>query len=138
VPEALDEDAEGPITQRARITGQEHSAPDAALERPTPASSSDADVATPEARPSRSGRRGASRNSREDTLLSLPAPADRHELELVDRLEDVERQLDALTARVQRLETSAPVSTGQSSQRAWLVWLVFLVVLGISWRLFRG
>ena len=93
LPEAESDDAEAPSTQRARGSLPEEPAPvDAAIGQTTP-SSADADFTAAEARASRSGRRGTTRRpAREDTLLSLPAPAEREELELADRLEDMERR----------------------------------------------
>ena len=139
LPEAESDDAEAPSTQRARGSLPEEPAPvDAAIGQTTP-SSADADFTAAEARASRSGRRGTTRRpAREDTLLSLPAPAEREELELADRLEDMERRLDDLGSRLRVLESLPRSSAGQAGSRSWLIWLVFLLVLGLSWQLFRA
>ena len=134
LPEAIEE-AGAPSTQRARGT---------APERATPADFASKPAETPgaaepeEARASRSGRRGARRVSREDTLLSLPAPAERHEMEIVDRLEDVEQKLDDLTHRVRTLESAPRAAGAESASRPWLGWLIFLALLVAGWRLFRA
>jgi hypothetical protein len=138
LPEVASDDAEAPSTQRARGSLPEEPAPvDAVPGQATP-SSGEADFTAAEARASRSGRRGTRRPAREDTLLSLPAPAERGELELADRLEDMERRLDDLGNRVRVLEGLPRSTPGQAGARSWLIWLVFLLVLGVSWQLFRA
>lgn len=140
VPEAVSDDEDAPSTQRARATLPEDPAPvGPGAERPAAHGSSDANFTAEEARASRSGRRGARRAAgREDTLLSLPAPAERHELEMADRLDDMERRLDDLADRVRVIETLPGSKPGQTGSQSWLIWLVFLVVLGVSWQLFRA
>jgi hypothetical protein len=137
LPEAVSDDAEAPSTQRARGSLPEEPAPAAAVGQETP-SSADADFTAAEARASRSGRRGTRRPAREDTLLSLPAPAEHAELELADRLEDMQRRLDDLTDRVRVLESQPRGAAGQAGSRSWVIWLVFLLVLGVSWQLLRA
>jgi hypothetical protein len=70
--------------------------------------------------------------------LSLPAPAERHELEMADRLDDFERRVEDLIERVRVLETQPRSAPGQPGSQSWLIWLVFLLVLGVSWQLFRA
>jgi hypothetical protein len=65
-----------------------------------------------------------------DTLLSAPAPADRAEIEIEDRLRGCERRIEWLENRVKDLEKR------RSDARApWVLWLVFFVVLAVTWQL---
>ena len=138
VPEAVSDDEEAPSTQRARATLPEDPAP-IGPDQPATPGSPEADFKPEEARASRSGRRASRRAAgREDTLLSLPAPAERHELEIADRLDDLERRLDDLADRVRVIEALPRSSTDKAGSHTWLIWLVFLVVLGVSWQLFRA
>jgi hypothetical protein len=135
VPEPVSDDEDAPSTQRARATLPEAPAP----QQPAAPGSPEGDFTAEEARASRSGRRGSRRAAaREDTLLSLPAPAERHELEIADRLDDMQRRLDDLADRVRVIESQPRSTGGQAGSQSWLIWLVFLVVLGVSWQLFRA
>jgi hypothetical protein len=93
-----------------------------------------------DARPSRSGRRTrrTGRNSSGDTLLSLPAPAEHSELELADELEELERRVDDLAARVRTLESAPRVTPVPDRGRPWLVWMLLLLAFGLAWRLLKA
>jgi hypothetical protein len=74
-------------------------------------------------------------NPSQDTLLSLPRPAARHEFEISERLSEFERRLDDLVARVKTLEIAPRAPTPEAPNRQWLVWIGFLVALGIAWQI---
>lgn len=95
-------------------------------------------IATPQppAPAERAETQAGGRRSGEDTLLSLPTPADGDDLASNDpRLGELERRLDALDARLKVLEVgSGPV--WQSGKR-WLVWIAFMVTLAVAWQIVR-
>jgi hypothetical protein len=69
----------------------------------------------------------------EDTLLSLPAPADAVEFELDERVSELERRLASAEARLDQLEAAA--STKASASGRWWLWVAFLLLLAASWPL---
>lgn len=88
--------------------------------------------------PKRSSRRPrASAEPGEDTLLSVPAPADARDVELDDRLRESERRLDDLDARVRYLENLGRAVPAPRSAREWVTWVVLMLVLAVSWLLFH-
>jgi hypothetical protein len=68
-----------------------------------------------------------------DTLLSAPAPADAADVELEERLTQIDRRLAALEEEMRELR-AAPQAVIPSQNR-WLIWLVLLLVLAASWPL---
>jgi hypothetical protein len=68
-----------------------------------------------------------------DTLLSVPAPATREDLE--HRLAAVERRLEELLVRLEILER-LPQAPARSSEPPWWPWLVFLAGLALAWQIF--
>ncbi len=69
-----------------------------------------------------------------DTLLSAPAPAQRWETDLEDRLATARRRIDDLEARVRTLEANArPTTRVQLPRAVW--WVAFLVALALVWQL---
>jgi hypothetical protein len=69
-----------------------------------------------------------------DTLLSAPAPAQRWETDLEDRLATARRRIDDLEARVRALEANArPTTRVELPRAAW--WVAFLVLLALIWQL---
>lgn len=83
--------------------------------------------AEPPARPTFPARVSA------DTLLSAPAPADAADVELEERLTQIDRRLAALEEEMRELR-AAPQAVIPSQNR-WLIWLVLLLVLAASWPL---
>ena len=69
-----------------------------------------------------------------DTLLSAPAPAQRWETDLEDRLATARRRIDDLEARVRALEANARPTTRMELPRA-VWWVVFMVLLALIWQL---
>ena len=69
-----------------------------------------------------------------DTLLSAPAPAQRWETDLEDRLAMARRRIDDLEARVRVLEANARPTTRIELPRA-VWWVAFLVLLALIWQL---
>jgi hypothetical protein len=92
-------------------------------------------------RASRKGRRDK-RDKTEDTLLSLPAPAPTFEVEIDDRVTDLEHRYDDILDRVRQLEQKPPpeihveAEPAPSPQPRWLVWVVFLLALALAWQMF--
>lgn len=84
----------------------------------------------PEASTERTARASvAVRKSGDDTLLSLPAPADDDEIgERSLRVIELERRIEQLEARLAVLETA-----GRGGQR-WLIWIAFLLTLAVGWQ----
>jgi hypothetical protein len=74
-------------------------------------------------------------NPSQDTLLSLPRPAARHELEVSERLSELERRLDELVSRVKTLEIAPRAPTPEAPNQKWLVWIGFLIAVGIAWQI---
>jgi hypothetical protein len=72
----------------------------------------------------------------ETTLMSVPAPADRSELEIEDRLTANERKLDRLEERLAAIESRG--SARPAADQGWLVWVVFLLAIAVAWQLFQG
>jgi hypothetical protein len=76
------------------------------------------------------------RRSGEDTLLSLPAPADGDEPASYEpRVDELERRLSAIEARIAVLE----IGSGQLSKsgKRWLGWIAFMVTLAVAWQIVR-
>ena len=80
------------------------------------------------------------------TLMSAPPPAQRWEVEMDDRVTRAERGLEAIEARLRRVESELPMRGdarhGEASEKLpvrWgtLLWLVALVLVAIAWRLTR-
>lgn len=69
----------------------------------------------------------------EDTLLSLPRPADKLELVIEDRLAGFEARLDALEARIEGVERRKPAEQGDPAGR-WWIWVFFLLALAVAWK----
>lgn len=69
-----------------------------------------------------------------DTLLSAPTVASREDLALDDRLAVVERRLDELSRRVDRLER-LPRASNRPIERGYAFWLIFLAGLAIAWQI---
>jgi hypothetical protein len=80
------------------------------------------------ARPTRSS--GPPRGS--DTLLSVPAPAARDALE--ERLGQVERKLEELRFRLEKLELH-PRPPAAAPEVKWWPWLLFLAALALAWQI---
>ncbi len=68
-----------------------------------------------------------------DTLLSAPAPAERGEWMLEEQLQDCQRRLDWLEARVAALEKKRAT---EAAPNPWWWWLAFLLLLALGWKLF--
>lgn len=79
--------------------------------------------------------------------MSAPAPAAPFEIEVDDRLSELERTVEQLERRARELERKSERLDSQLAEarnaapaagagRGWLVWVVFLLVLAIAWHLF--
>ncbi len=77
----------------------------------------------------------AERDPEGDTLLSAPAPAQKWETELEDRLTKARQRIDELEARVNALEASARSGAGGFRLPRALWWVAFLLVLALIWLL---
>lgn len=75
-------------------------------------------------------RAAPARRSGEDTLLSLPAPADGAP-EPEPRVIELERRVQQLEARLAVLEV------GGKSGKRWLAWIAFMVTLAVAWQVVR-
>ncbi len=123
-----------PSTQRARADAPRLvTDPQEAAVQGDPAPLSDAVV-----RPSHPRRRRGIGLSTEDTLLSLPPPADRADVERDEDLIALSRRIADLTERVRLLENAPRPPSTTPANRQWLIWAVFLLALGITWQLLRG
>ena len=71
-----------------------------------------------------------------DTLLSAPAPADRWETELEDRLSAARARLEELEARVRALEARALPRPSPVRVPGGLVWVAFLLLLALVFQIF--
>ena len=91
-------------------------------------------VSAPDERPVHSPRTRENRRSGEDTLLSLPAPADGEDPAIyAERIAELDRRIDALDARVKVLEVGdGPL--GRGSKR-WLAWIAFMLTLAVAWQI---
>jgi hypothetical protein len=69
-----------------------------------------------------------------DTLLSVPAPVTREDLQLDERLSATEQKLTELESRILSLERR-PAATSDGSQRSYRFWLVFLAGLAAAWQI---
>jgi hypothetical protein len=80
----------------------------------------------------RQARTSVSRRTGEDTLLSLPAPADAEEpAEQDPYIAELERRIVQLEARVRVLEAAGTVG------KRWLAWIAFMVTLAAIWHIVR-
>jgi len=102
----------------------------------SPAASHDTerDLEAPDTDPAREGSEPPEPGSPgENTLLSAGAAA-RHGLEQRDpRVDDLERRLEQLEARLKVLELARGL--GLSGERRWLVWVGVLLALALGWQL---
>ncbi len=74
------------------------------------------------------------RRSGEDTLLSLPAPADAAEPPPDDpRIGELERRCQQLEARLAVVEVAN--SQSSKSSKRWLAWIAFMVTLAVAWQI---
>jgi hypothetical protein len=72
-----------------------------------------------------------------DTLISAPRPAEREELELLERVRLLEERIDELDARMRLVERRRSEGPAGRSQ-PWWIWLIFLVGLAVTWRLLEA
>jgi hypothetical protein len=72
-----------------------------------------------------------------DTLLSAPVPADRFELHVEDRLDDLTTRMQELDQRLRRLELTSERPEREPRQVPGWIWIAFLVALALLAALIR-